>query len=135
VTGFGIDLANRLIAANIVTALGTDVSVGQKAKIPTGDGVITIVESGGSGTTERHDRVGDPYENPSALIVARHSKASLAKDQAASAFKLLCAIRNQEIGGAFYLWIRPVQSPFDLGVDDIGRSRWAFNVNARKTLT
>jgi hypothetical protein len=34
---------------------------------------------------------------------------------------------------AFYLWIRPLQEPFDLGIDEKGRARVAFNVTTRKT--
>jgi hypothetical protein len=34
---------------------------------------------------------------------------------------------------AFYLWVRPIQEPFDLGVDERGRVQLVFNVNARKT--
>jgi hypothetical protein len=34
---------------------------------------------------------------------------------------------------AFFLWIRPLQEPFDFGLDDKARCRIIFNVTSRKT--
>jgi hypothetical protein len=131
-TGIGMDCATRLIATSVVTALGTDVSIGGKAQIPEGDRVISILETGGPGHTEVQNRVG-AYPNPSAQITARAMKASDAQALALAAIAAL-NVRNITINGVFYLWIRPVQSkPFDMGVDEKGRSKWAFNVNGRNS--
>jgi hypothetical protein len=128
-----MDIATHLISQSVVSAIGTDVSIGRKAKIPDGDGIISIVETGGSGTTETHDRIGNPYENPSASVTIRHTNSSSGRALAVLAWRKM-NVRNITINGVFYLWIRPVQSPFDLGVDEKARSRWTFNLNARKTL-
>lgn len=133
---FTDDIVTVLSAASL-GAVGTDIFIGARAAIPAGDGpYLSLIETGGTAPMERHDHVGTPYQQPSMQLVARAKGATVARIRARAAYNALVGIRNQTINGTTYLWIRPVQEPFDLGIDETGRrSRFVFNIQVLKTFS
>ena len=120
------DVATRLIANNVVTAVGTDLFLTRNTKLPVGDGpYLSLVELPGSGPDYVHDGV---YPNPKFQVVARAMRATDARTLAAAVHADLQTARNITIGSTFYLWILPEGEPFELPADDASRARYAFNV-------
>jgi hypothetical protein len=75
------------------------------------------------------------YLNNTAQVVARASTYAAAESKAWSAYLALFGVRNRYVGSGdvlpWYLWIRPLQQPTDLGVDGVGNIRVGFNVAGR----
>lgn len=132
---FSDDLVVLISGAGLGT-LGSSLFVGTKATIPTGDGPFTsVIETGGTGPEGTHNSVTKPaYVRPSAQIVARAKKHDDARNRAQSLYLLLYPIRNQFVNGTWWRSVTVAQEPFDLGVDDAGRIRFAFNINVIKRL-
>jgi hypothetical protein len=127
-----MDAANYLLSHGIVQGFGKDLTVGSTTKIPTGDGpIVSLHETGGTAPVERQNRVGNPYRRPSTQILVRARQASVARAKIAAVYQAFVGIRNQVIGDNFYLWIRPVQEPSDMGMpDDQERAQYVFNITA-----
>lgn len=130
------EIANKLIAASVVSAIQTDVFLSRGARIPDGDGpYLSLIDTGGSGPSYTHNRKSNPYCNISIQLVTRAKDATVAWTLCNDAIAELQGIRNTTLGTSFYLWIRPVQSdPMELPLDERRRARFAFNINARLTL-
>lgn len=133
-SSFVDDITTAISAANLGSLPDTLVQTSRSA-IPVGPGpIVSLTETGGTGLLNRHDRLANPYGRPSMQIVVRATSAPVARARANAIFDLLKVVRNTTIGGSFYLNIMPDQSePFDLGLDSIGRARFAFNIRALKT--
>lgn len=120
------DLGTVLVNAGVGT-LGTNIFAGTAATIPTGAGpYLSIIET--PGLAPELVQNADSYRHPSVQILVRAKSPSAANTMARAAYNALRVIQNQTIGSTWYLSIRPRQEPFDLGVDDNGRARVAFNV-------
>lgn len=125
------ELIDVLKTAGVVT---NNVFASTKAQIPTGAGpYLSIVETGGLVSERVHDEPANQgYDRPTAQIVARAERYDVARTLARNAYQTLRNVRNREILGTWYLWIREMQPPFDLGLDENGRARVAFNVMCMK---
>lgn len=104
---------------------------------PTGPGPwLNIIETGGTTPDHTQNQVIKPaYQQPGAQIVVRADAYPVAYAMARAAYNSLVKTRNQYIGsgvvsatGTWYRKIRPLQEPFDLGIDARGQARSAFNV-------
>lgn len=129
------------ISGYIITAgfgvLGTTLVNTSRGAIPGGAGpIVAITETGGTGLINTHDPITQSYPQPALQIVVHATNASVARARAKEIFALLMVVRNQTIGGAFYLSLMPDQSePFDMGLDSIKRARFTFNIRAFKTFS
>lgn len=131
---FTDDLAALLEAASVGT-LGTDIFTGLKTtvpQLPVPSGSLHIVATGGTSPDETHNDVLTPaYTQPGAQITARASASQDAEAKARAAYAAV-RIRNQFVGSGWYLWVKPLQEPFELTQEDSDDSRWVFNVIARR---
>jgi len=117
---------------------GTTIFSGPKASIP-GPGAgafLTLRETGGSKPDIIQNTPLLPgYVKPSAQIVARSDDVKEARDLIQLAYGVLFPVRNQFVNGTWWVWIMMVQEPFDLGEDEDGRPRFAFNIDCYKRLS
>ena len=67
------------------------------------------------------------FLQPSAQLTFRANTYREARDMADEAYAALF-VRNRFINSGWYQWIKALQEPFDLGVDDRNQCRVAFNV-------
>lgn len=132
---FSEDLVSLITAAGLGT-LGTSLFVGSKATFPVGDGPYTsVIETGGTAPEGTHNMVDRPaYVRPSAQIVVRAKKRDDARNRIQSLYLMLYPVRDRFVNGTWWRSVTIVQEPFDLGVDDAGRIRFAFNINVVKRL-
>ncbi len=120
----------------------TNMFVGTFKVVPSGPGpFLSIIETGGTSPDNTHNAVIKPaYQRPGAQIVCRADTAPAAYAMARAAYNSLVKTTNLYIGsgilnptGTWYRKIRPLQEPFDIGLDATGnRVRYAFNVLADK---
>jgi hypothetical protein len=105
------------------------------ANIPilaSGAATINIVETPGESAQRTHNSVITPaYLVPMAQVTVRAGKSKDARDTATDVAAAL-EFRNGYINSGWYQEITSRQPPFDLGVDDRGQARYAFNVRAIK---
>lgn len=100
---------------------------------PNLNGFLTVQETGGAAPVLMHYSDTTPgYELPTAQIVARANASGPARVLIAAAWNIFVAKQNVFVNGTWYVYFRVAQSPFDLGPDDVGRTRFAFNVRAMK---
>ena len=140
---FGEDVVAKIIAAGKGVAVGTDIFTSTRASIPSNGSsaagpFTSVLDTGGPEPVRRHNRVTNPYQRSTLQIVVRATSAVVAKAKARELFALFVGIRNMKLttGGPFYLEITPTQSePFDMDLDEIGRSRFGFNLRALKTFS
>lgn len=127
---FADDIAAQIVLAGLGTAVGTDIFLGSKAKIPsTPENVgpyISVIDTGGSGALRSHD---SKYPRPSLQIVVRAASAVVAKTRAQAIHEAIGDLYNVTINARFYLEISAVQEVLDMQVDEAGRPRFGFNVN------
>lgn len=134
------DLVTILETAG-VGVYGTTIFVGSKAALPTLESesevaFVSIIAGGGASPEGTHNLVDVPaYVKPSAQIVARAMKYSLAEAKALEAYSALFKVRNQFVNGTWWRQVTMKQEPFDLGVDDNQRPRVAFNIDCVKRLS
>lgn len=128
------DLAVRLVAQGVHLNPAATILNGSKANIPAaGSGVIiSLIETGGSGPTRVHNKAGANTKRPSAQIVTRGDSYQAARDKAEQAYAALDGVFNATINSVSYLSIVALQEPTDIGSDDVGRPRVAFNVLVEK---
>lgn len=137
---FTDDVVTILETAGVGT-YGSTIFVGSKAVLPTPDSesevaFITIVATGGAAPEGTHNSTDVPaYVRPSAQVVARASKYSLAEAKALQAYLALFKVRNQFVNGTWWRQVTMKQEPFDLGEDDNARPRVAFNFDCVKRLS
>lgn len=96
---------------------------------------LHVIETSGAGADLIHNTITPGYLNPSAQVTAKHEEYQQAFDLAMAAWNACWQIKNQFVGSGevlpWYLWLRPTQQPFDMGVDADGKARVGFNVVAR----
>jgi hypothetical protein len=127
------DLASVLVGGGLGT-LGTDLFLSSRAVVPAlpSGSTVHIIETGGTAPHNTHNSTASPaYLQPGAQITVRANDYRVAITKARAVYESLYGIRNEFIGSGWYLWVKPLQEPFDLGVEDNGQSRVAFNVIAR----
>lgn len=121
------DIKALLVAAGVNVA---DVFTSSKASIPEGPGPFyTIAGTSGFSGIRIHNSVQPSLIRPSVQIVVRALTSDIAETKAREAAEIV-RIRNREVNSVWYLEIDPVQEPFEIGLDDKSRPRWAFNVNS-----
>ncbi len=125
------DIATQLTAEG-VAALGVDLRASTKAAVrvmASGRASLHIIATGGSSPDNTHNSVITPaYINPSAQLVSRADDYKTAETMAFAAYFALYKVRNQFINSGWYQSIKPLQEPFDGGVDERGQVKVVFNV-------
>lgn len=105
---------------------GTTIFVGADVNLPDGPGpFLTLIETGGIasvGTHQEPTAIRQPYVQATARGDLYDATAALA-DRTFDALN----VSNLQIGDLFFLWIRPVQNPFQLPNDANGRVRLVTN--------
>lgn len=74
-------------------------------------------------------------ERPRVQVMTRASVYETARAMAQDAFNLLDGLRDRTVNSRRYLWVRAVQSPFDLGRDLNDRAQFAFNLDVTKLVS
>lgn len=115
---------------------GTDLFYGAKAVPPllaSGFATTHLMATGGTAPDHTHNDLSTPaYEQPGAQVTFRAGKEDLAFAKAYAARNAYYPVRNQTINGTWYMWIKVLQEPFALGIDDRGQTRVAFNLLGKK---
>ena len=130
------EIKDRLVAQGVGT-FGSDIFLGSKAVIPSGDGpFLSLTETGGSGATRTHN--GSPVSRPSAQILARAKSYVAARTKLKSAYDALGGakgLHNVTLSGTFYQSVVPRQEPTDIGLDDDDRPMIVFNIEVQKAVS
>lgn len=135
------DLIYLLENGGLGLIYGTNLFKGAKAVLPKGDGpYVSIIETPGIEAEGTHNLADVPaYVRPSAQIVTRAKLYDVAEEMADRVWLLLYPTGRtgggQFVNGTWWRSVRMVQRPFDLGLDDMGRPRLAFNINVVKRLS
>lgn len=131
------DLVAHYQSLNLGT-YATDLFTTTKANIPvlaSGLPTIQILETGGTAPDHIHNSATRPaYLQPSAQITVRATSPDTARLKAEELF-YASHVRNAFINSGWYMWIKPLQNPFDGGVDERGQARFQFNVIGKKRST
>ena len=134
------DIVDLLSSGGLGTA-ATDLFVGELPDdVTTG---IQVRETGGLGTVHTMGGVASTglgagaatVEQPRFQIISRAASYATARANMSDAFHQLDGLRERTVNGVRYLWVSAVQSPFDLGRDLNGRSRFAVNFDVVKALS
>jgi hypothetical protein len=130
------DIKDVLVAAGVGTFTGSNINIfiGSKAEIPAGDGpFIVLIETGGSGSSRTQG--GSSTEHPSAQISVRATTSPVARDKLLEIRDVLGGdngLYNIVLSGNRYISIIPNQSVTDIGEDEVGRPRFAYNIQAER---
>lgn len=131
------DIATVLEAAGIGT-YGVNIFLGMRASVPflpSGMPVLTVIETGGTRPEGTQNSIITPaYLRPGAQLIARSINYDTARSMAEGAYLALFGVRNQFINSGWYQTIDALQEPFDMGVDEQGRTRIVFNVIGKASL-
>lgn len=126
------DIAAKLVADGI-GVIGTTLFTSSKAVIPIGDGpYITLMETGGVAPTRVQNRTSAATVRPSVQVVARAKSYQVARAKAKAAYDSLDGLFNTTLNGTWYVKITARQEPTDTGLDEAGRPRVTFNLDAEK---
>lgn len=128
--GLAEDLSALMVGASLMPA--TSIFTGRKASIPSGTGAVgpyaSIVETGGTAPESIQNTNVPAYRYPACQLTFRASTGTVAWAKARAAWLLISQVRNQTVNGTRYRSIKPLQEPFDGGVDDKERPTVKFNV-------
>lgn len=110
------------------------IKISTKATVPPGPGPwCVITPTGGAPPSRIHDSPRTRgYDNPSVQVRFHGADFLATYNMAVLAYGAVEVIRNQELEGVWYREIMVGPTPFDMGLDDTGRSRVAFNAMAVK---
>jgi len=126
------EIAARLVAQGVGT-LSSNIFLGSRAAIPSGDGpYLSLTETGGSAPTHIQNTAVANTQRPTAQIAVRAKKYNIARTMANAAYVALDGISNTTLSGTFYLSIRARQEPTDIGLDTIERVLITFNIEVEK---
>lgn len=116
---------------------GTTIFLSSRGVTPVGDGPFLLVtETGGMAPERTQNSVAVPaYRRPGLQFMVRGVKHHQVRAMIDLVFLTVAAVRNQFLSGVWYVEIRPLQEPFDLGLDTNGRLQMAFNVLVNKRST
>lgn len=127
------EVAARLASLGVGT-VGSDIFLGSKAVIPTGDGpYLSLIETGGTGSRRTHN--GTPVAKPTAQILSRAKSYTVARTKLKAAWDALGGdkgLHNVTLGSTFYQSITPRQQFGDIGLDGSARPMIVFNIDAEK---
>lgn len=130
---FAYEIKDRLVAQSVGT-FGTNIFIGSKAAIPTGDGpYLSIRHTGGSESEKTHN--GTPIERPTAAITVRamsYAAAQTMVDNAYTALGGAQGLHGITLSGVHYLHLNTRQPPTDIGLDEVKRIMFSFNIRAEK---
>lgn len=128
------DLVTQLENEGVGT-FGVSIFASTAAAIPmlaSGLATLQVISTSGSGSELfQNDTTRPAFRFPGAQIVARATDYLTAEAKANAAYAALFKVHNQFINSGWYQWVRPEQEPFDLGKDDRGQQRVAFNVTGK----
>lgn len=126
------DLMTQLAAEGVGTA-AVNLFISSRAASPRSTAPMLIIfETGGTGSMLTQNSVGDAYEFPSAQILVRGADYAAVRAMADAAYDALTKVRNQMLNGTWYVSIRGLQKFIDMGLDENGHVRLAFNVLGTK---
>jgi Bacteriophage minor capsid protein len=127
------EIAAKLVAGG-VGVLGSSIFIGSRTALPSGAGpYLTLIETGGYLPIRTHNSTSNPaYQRPSFQIMCRASGYKAARLMCQNAYDALAGVRNVTLNGTWYLEISPMQEPIDMGLDENGRARVAFNIEVVK---
>lgn len=127
------EIAARLAAQGVGT-VGSDIFLGSKAVIPTGDGpYLSLIETGGTGSRRTHN--GTPVAKPAVQILSRAKSYTVARTKLKAAWDALGGdkgLHNVTLSSTFYQSITPKQQPTDIGLDGSARPMVVFNIDVEK---
>lgn len=137
------EIATKLIALGVGTALATDVFIDKLPDQTEDDDTLFVCVSNSGGGPPGHVMGSATIyiERPNFQIRVRGDRydSETPGTAAQTAFEGLAQVIATTLTGsdtsAFYHWIRPLQSPFILERDAQDRVVWAFNVAVEKGLS
>lgn len=117
--------------AGVVGTLGTSLFYGAIPATPID--AVAVIPYAGSPAVAKFGTQGVYLEYPRAQVRVRRQRgqAGAALDVAQAAF-LACQRDAVTLQGTLYHWLRPLQSPYLLSIDDTGAVEVCFNVEAEK---
>ena len=128
------ELALRL-ESDGVGLLNTSIFLSARAKLPPGGGpFLTLIETGGVGPLFTHNEIGSAKLRPGAQVVVRGGSYVATRLMADQAYASLDGVFNTLIGTSWYQSLTARQEPTDIGLDDFGRVRVSFNLDAVRTV-
>src|SRR5574342_30038 len=127
------DLGALAVSAGLAI-INQSLFFGVRAVIPAdATWAYSFVDTGGGPPEYVQNQVLPAYEFASAQLMTRAKDPAVARVKAAALFNVVCAVHNQFLNTTvWYLWVRPLQAPFDFGLDERERARIVFNVIALK---
>jgi len=127
------EIAARLVSQSVGT-LGSNIFLGSRAAIPSGDGpYLSLTETGGSAPSRIHNVATSNTQRPTAQILVRAKKYNIARPMADAAYRALDGIYNTTLSGTFYQSVVARQEPGDIGLDSLERVMITFNIEAEKS--
>ena len=94
--------------------------------------VVAIMEYAGESPELVHGTAGIAYERRRFQVTARAATFDAAMARATAVHDALVAVRNQMLGGTWYVAVQALQSPFPVEADASGRVRFVCNYRAEK---
>lgn len=128
-----LDDIGAFLQAEGLGTLGEDFFLSTSPDTP--DTAIVVREYGGEAPVMVHNTPGVAYELPRFQVACRAVDYETARLAAERCYRALARVANQQIGGARYLSIAPLQPPFPIGPDESGREIVVFNCGVQKTLS
>ena len=126
------EIAARLVAQSVGT-IGTNIFLGSRAAIPSGEGpYLSLIETGGSAPLRIHNVTTGHPQRPTAQVAVRGKKYNLARTMANNAYLALDGIYNTVLSGTFYQKVIARQEPTDIGLDNLERVLITFNIEVEK---
>lgn len=126
------DLLDYLSSDGGVGTSGTDLFAARRPETP--DDAVTLYET--QGKEPEHTMGTTPglpaLERPRVQVVARGSGYVTARQKMRDVMVALDGLRNRTINGVQYHYIQALQSPFDLGVDELNRPLIVCNFEVQK---
>jgi hypothetical protein len=126
------EIAARLVAQG-VGVIGSNIILGSKGTIPTGDGpYLSLTETGGSAPTRVQNTPVASTQRPTAQIAVRAKSYTVARAMSRAAYLALDGIFNTSLSGVFYQSVTARQEPTDIGLDAQSRPVIVFNIACEK---
>ena len=132
---FPDELVNLAVAQGLGVIGGSNpvpgsIFVSARSIVPAGAGPYTsLIETSGSGTDYVQDSGEPAYVWQSLQVAVRATQTPAARDLAWKYFWLFAGIGNEFVGDVWYVDNRPLQQPFDSGLDETGaRVKYVFNI-------
>ena len=127
------ELRDRLVALGVGVS-GSNIFLGSKAAIPTGDGpYLSLIETGGSGSASTHNNTA--VSRPTVQILCRAKGYDTARSKLKQAYDALggdVGLHNIVLSGTYYQHLKARQQPTDIGLDSETRPMIVFNVDIEK---